>query len=363
AINGGLFEKAGKAVGDTKNETNKEQTLGSGSIIDKYLYNISEKVASLPTYSEELLDETTEVLTENTKYISDGQVAVVPKGFKVIPGLNGSTSISDGLVIQDAEGNEFVWIPVTSDLGSSYSYSSAYSEPTELTSNYSGSSAAYDSQTTLNNLYGANYYNYAEDFKYADEYAEMVRSVNENNGFYIGRYETTIDDDGSVGSKNDTTVLTARTTLFTKDGTTYTYKWYGLYYAQKNANVTGNGEDVQTAMIYGVLYDKAMDFIRTQKAAGKTTYNVDTATSAWHSGSSVVNSGQANPGVTGDVALNIWDLESNAYEWTQEADSSNCRVFRGGANGYSFCASNRGCTFKPNFDFPVNSSRLALYIK
>ena len=59
-----------------------------------------------------------------------------------------------------------------------------------------------------------------------------------------------------------------------------------------------------------------MDYIRTQKAAGNTKYDVDTATSAWHFGMSVVNSGQTN---VGDVALNIWELECNAYEWTQEA--------------------------------------------
>ncbi|MGN1301122.1 MAG: hypothetical protein ACI4U9_01120, partial [Clostridia bacterium] len=104
-------------------------------------------------------------------------------------------TIEEGMVIQDANGNEFVWVPVAEDLGNSYSNGS-YSEPKELTSNYSNSNAAYDSQATLDYLYGANYYNYEEDFKYADEYAEMVRCVNANHGFYIGRYETTIDDDG-----------------------------------------------------------------------------------------------------------------------------------------------------------------------
>ncbi|MGN1301048.1 MAG: hypothetical protein ACI4U9_00715, partial [Clostridia bacterium] len=187
-----------------------------------------------------------------------------------------------------------------------------------------------------------------------------------NHGFYIGRYETTIDDDGSIGTKNNTTVLTAGTTLFTKDSTNYPYRWYGLYYASKNANITGNGEDVQTAMIYGVLWDEAMDFIRTQKEAGKTTYDVDTATSSWHGSSNghtgVVKSGQANSGETGDVALNIWDLESNAYEWTQEAKSSYDRVLRGGKYNDSYNASGRVGNF-PTCNFSNNSSRLALYIK
>ena len=245
-------------------------------------------------------------------------------------GLNGTTTIADGLVITDeldAEGNsignEFVWIPVEEDLGSSYSYSSNYSEPKELTGTWSSSTLEtkpkYDSQEILDELYGANYYTYTEDFKYSEEYAQMVEKVNLYNGFYIGRYETTIDSDGKIGSKYNTPVLTAGTVMFTKDSTNYPYRWYGLYQAGKNADVTGNGTDIQTAMIYGVLYDEAMQFIRDQKTAGNTTYDVDTATSSWHTGSAVVNSGQLNLGETGDVALNIWDLESNALEWTLEA--------------------------------------------
>ena len=128
-------------------------------------------------------------------------------------------------------------------------------------------------------------------------------------------------------------------------------------------NVPENGSNVQTAMIYGVLYDKAMDFIRTQKTAGKTTYDVDTNTDAWHNGSSVVKSGQANPGANGDVALNIWDLESNVYEWTQEAYSSLIRVLRGGSYNSSYPASNRNISDIPADGVSDHSSRPALYIK
>ena len=363
AVNGGLFEHAGQAVGDTQNAVNAEQQLASGRVeiggkvyesIDDYL---AEKTTLLP------YDETTKengFLTANATYASDGYTAVIPKGFK-ISDVTEEQAIGTGLVIKDVNNNEFVWIPVTSDLESSYSYSSGYSEPTKLGDNYSGSSPAYDSQATLDSLYGENNYVYTRDFKYADEYEEMVEQVNKYNGFYIGRYETTIDDNGSIGSKYNTTVLTAGTT-YTRNSTTYYYRWYGLYYAQKNANVTGNGTDVQTAMIYGVLWDKAMDFIRTQKAAGKTEYNVGSSTSFWHSGSGVVNSGQANPGATGDVALNIWDLESNAWEWTQEANSSGHRVLRGGDCHNSHSASDR-INGNPTHDNTNYSSRVALYIK
>ena len=380
AINGGLFDYAGKATGDTKNEINKEQELANGRIkidgiwydsIDDYLNNkpsadqgtVGEgtEEEGMPTYATAPKDAQG-FLTKNATYESDGYTATVPKGFKISE-VEGEKTIGTGLVIKDANGNEFVWIPVTEDLGASYSSGSGYSEPKELTSNYSDSSAPYDSQATLDYLYGENYYNYAEDFKYADEYAEMVAKVNQYNGFYIGRYETTIDEAGNVGSKNNTTVLTTGTT-YTNNGTTYRYRWYGLYSASKNMNVPENGSNVQTAMIYGVLWDKTMDFIRNQKTAGKTTYDVDTATPSWHPGASgsVVKSGQANPGANGDVALNIWDLESNAWEWTQEANYSGVRVSRGGVYDVSIPASRRGSD-APTGSITSRSSRSALYIK
>ena len=338
AINGGLFENAWRAVNEMQNAIDFEQQLADGKIyangvwynsIDEYLQGEDEEdtpTVVLPEGWEET-EKPAKWDSDKVTAITDGEnIVPLPNGYEIIEGVEGETSVEKGLVIKDGKGNEFVWIPVTEDLEASYSSSSSYSEPTALTdtdSSYGG--YVYDSQDMLNHLYETKedgetpYYNYAEDFNYADEYADMVANVNKYDGFYIGRYETTIDDEGNIGSKYNTTVLIA--SRFLKVGTNpntsepYYYRWYGLYYATKNANVEGNGEYVQTAMIYGALYDKTMDYIRTQKAAGNTIYDVDTATSAWHNGSSVVNSGQTN---AGDVALNIWDLESNAFEWTQE---------------------------------------------
>ena len=377
AVNGGLFDYAGKAVGDTNNAIQAEQQLANGGLavggvyynsIDEYLEasgnkgNGGNSVGNEEPITGNNGETFTAVYTETKTYTDgNGDTATIPAGFAVGTSA-GINAVDTGLVIRDVNGNEFVWIPVTEDLGSYYQFDSYRYEPKELTSNYSSSSAAYDSQATLDYLYGANYYTYSEDFKYAEEYAEMVEKVNQYNGFYIGRYETTIDSNGKIGTKYNTPVLTAGTVMFTKDEKDYPYRWYGLYQAGKNADVTGNGTDVQTAMIYGVLWDETMQFIREQKTAGNTTYDVDTATSSWHTGSAVVNSGQLNPGTTGDVALNIWDLESNARDWTQEAYSALSRVVRGGDFYFSYGASNRD-VYNPTGTSTSHSSRVALYIK
>ncbi len=343
ALNGGLFSTAKKATADTEAAREAESKLSSGKVqIDGLWYNsIEDYVAGvegkIATYNDAQKDGG--YLTENAEFKDGDYTAVIPKGFKVSE-KDGENKIETGLVIQDAVGNEFVWIPIKENLGESYSSGSNYLEPKELDGKDSDNSKITDSQDNLNYYYGYTddtnakpYYDY-NDFKYESEYAEMVRQVNKYHGFYIGRYETTIDESGNIGSKAGEKVLESGDTLVetpynAESENPGAYRWWGLYAEQKRANVPENGTNVQTAMIYGVLWDKTMDFIRTQKTAGNTTYNVDSATESWHQYSSEVEAGKSESGKAGDVALNIWDLEGNAFEWTQEADWSDCRGGRG----------------------------------
>ena len=162
---------------------------------------------------------------------------------------------------------------------------------------------------------------------YETEYIQMVTSVNENNGFYIGRYETTVDSNEKVGSVYNAEILMGG------------YSWYQFYNMQKTANVIGNGNNVQTAMMYGVLWDETMQFIRDQYDAGNTSFTVDTSPQFLGYVTGTVNSGQeyqfqseyADKDVE-EFALNIWGLVGNAIEWTQEArndgEYSSNRIYR-----------------------------------
>ncbi len=261
--------------------------------------------------------ENPEGWSDKVTAITDGtHIVPLPNGYEIIEGVEGETSVEKGLVIKDRYDNEFVWTPVTEDLNASYSSSSSYSEPKALTyiaSTYGNN--AYDSQGMLDYLYGENYYNYSEDFNYADDYAKMVASVNKYNGFYIGRYETTIDEEGNIGSKYNTEVLTAGSIL--KEGTNpntsekYYYQWYGLYYATKNANVEGNGDYVQTSMIWGQQWDVMIEYFNNK--------SIDY--SAFGTTSGVIKSGQStNSNGNKDEIYNIYDLRTNCREWTAEAN-------------------------------------------
>ena len=262
--------------------------------------------------------------SEKVTAITDGEnIVPLPNGYEIIEGVEGETSVEKGLVIKDGYDNEFVWIPVTEDLDASYSSSSDRSEPTALEGTDSSyGNNKYDSQNMLNYLYGTKedgetpYYNYAEDFNYTADYAKMVASVNKYNGFYIGRYETTIDEEGNIGSKNNTTVLIANRIL--KEGTNpntsepYYYRWYGLYYGAKNANVEGNGDYVQTVMIWGQQWDVMIEYFDS-KSIDYSPFGTTTQGNVAKSGQSTNSSGNK------DELYNIYDLRTNCLDWTAEA--------------------------------------------
>ncbi len=402
ALNGGLFSTAKGASKATNAERDNELALSEGQIeVDgkKYAsyedYLNKKPIVELPykTSIEGLAEGVTlipyneltgdlKTAAEQEKIIAvlketiDGteKIAVVPKGYEVST-TDGEDSISAGLVITDGT-NEFVWIPVSSDFTATYSDSSSFSEPTELTFTHSTTTFAYDTQNELNYYYGEGYYDYPEtdeekanvnnDFAYKAHYEEMVASVNKYDGFYIGRYETTIDEEGRIGSKVNTTVLTAGKTL--KEGTNptsnekYYYRWWGLYAVQRKANVEGNGSTVQTNMIWGQQWDAMLSYFDTLGLDYSATPVATLSTSSY-----IVNSGQAqytyNGETINDKIYNIFDLRRNAYDWTAEAGSTSGRVIRGGHFDYStYSASNRDHN-RPIDSFTSCSSRVALYIK
>ena len=195
AINGGLFNYAGKAVGETQNAIDKEQDLGNGRInvdgvwyddLEAYIDNkpSSDQEGSFLTYDLAEKDDDG-FLTENATYTSGAYTAVIPTGFKISE-VEGEDAIETGLVIKDASDNEFVWIPVTTDLANSYSYADGYLEPA-----FTEDKPEFDEYGNLSNK-----------FDFRTEYEAMVAGVNKYNGFYIGRCETTGDTNSNVGCKS-----------------------------------------------------------------------------------------------------------------------------------------------------------------
>ena len=436
AVNGGLFDYAGKAVGDTNNALKAEQQLGNGGVTinDQYYNSIDEYLATLgtnggsggsgdtlPTYTNANKEDG--YLTQKATY-SDGveeKPAIIPAGYKII---NDGEKIANGIAITDSNGNEFVWIPVekaivteaeiaaikeedtsiTTDLaavqkmvtdgtypmavqvgenykGVLYEFSgtdtltatvydwtstSSYREPANLTKSKTWSSATtvngtaieagtsyvYDSQDMFT-LYGVGTYT---DTLYQEAYNKMIESVADNGGFYVGRYEIS---SGTYKLADGSTVTYAQSK--SNQTALVSTEWYNMYkyerdYAKYNTNL-----GVTSEMIWGSQWDQMMLFVNG-KNDGATTPAKFYVTTDGLRGTGTTSSTLTGNNTVDQVA-NIFDLEASRYEWTQEAYSSNFRVYRGGYYTGSDKASSRS-DLNPTISYVIYySSRASLYIK
>ncbi|MGN1310412.1 MAG: hypothetical protein ACI4VP_01660, partial [Clostridia bacterium] len=317
AVNGGLFEYAGRAGKETNEAIEKEQQLASGDIIEYYL-NRKDAVVALKPYSTELLDEATGVLTENTKYEDGYNMAVIPKGFKVSD-VSSEQTIANGLVIEDEDRNQFVWIPVkdgtfertgwwenepttqtleeiTKDfddedymlyVAKSYGYNSA--EEAALGEGFADENGNGDTDAWLADNFGTwkEFFNdcyywagalsneYTENNDPTGEYANMIASVAKYGGFYIGRYEAGSNNNRST-TRTDETVLVQKGAYpynyvcWAKNMTDYEETYtsgsnnygHGAVYLSKNMYTEESTYGVTSTLCYGVQWDAALRFIK-----------------------------------------------------------------------------------------------------
>lgn len=385
----------GLSVGDTVYARIND---GNGNISYYKVVTITE-LETFETYEQYSAKNSTNATDIYYLYTDEnGDTAYIPKDFSV--GVSNSINkISTGLVVQDSNGNQFVWVPVDKDSvvyngttvktdgtdtykpmvqyqnGYSestdeqyfesirYNYSSSYSTGSKMSSVSSGKPAHQLGNSSIrepslvtgaanyswvfqasNNQYDSvsAYYKDICGFssptemgQYMNEqYTNMVKSVKEYGGFYIGRFETSLTS-GVIGSKINTTAMNSR--VGTETGSNYGNRWYGMYNKQDSNRNTRNpyygSTTVVSSMIWGSQYDAMLNW-----AAKGNEVNMIYKRTGNHSGS------PAKTGAYGvDVMNNIFDLSANLLEWTQEANSTNIRVFRGGyfSTTNSYVASTR----------------------
>ena len=193
----------------------------------------------------------------------------------------------------------------------------------------------YDNDSTylsqLSSILGSGY-DTMENFKQSlqQEYNEVVKSVYENQGFYIGRYETS----GMVNSNTNATVKSVAGTNTGISGVT----WYRMYAEQKKYAENNGLTSVKSTMIQGAAYDQVMKFVENGERPDGQPYNITTAGNVGHGSSQGITGTYQTGGLNypssatvpyNDKVKNIYDLEGNVFTWTTEAHSSNYRVVRG----------------------------------
>ena len=251
-----------------------------------------------------------------------------------------------------------------------YNANSGLREPAVVTGNGNGDGTSYDGSTTylaqLNGILGTSYAS-ASDLMtdLQSEYNEIVKSVYQNQGFYIGRYETS-------GMKNSNTNATIKVVAGSDNSTNSNISnvtWYRMYAQQKKyAENKGLTSSIESTMIQGAAYDQVMKFI------DPTTSFVNTRGRVEHSSSSNwsrypyqtggLNYYKVYPGNVdyNDVAKNIFDLEGNVFAWTTEATNFVSRTLRGSTYySTSFVTCARGGT-SPDDSAPGYGAMCQLYI-
>ncbi len=216
-----------------------------------------------------------------------------------------------------------------------YTANSGLREPDVVTGNNTGDGTSNDgSSTNLGYMSTVTEDNtsYASTAKFKEtlqnEYNEIVASVYNAGGYYVGRYETS----------NITT--TKGTAINVVAGTNFgisNINWYYMYAQQKAYTTNKQLKSVKSSMMLGTCYDQMLEFVNVP---GK--YDVTKAENVGHTSSKFTTKPYLTGGVgynenySGyetepykDLSKNIYDLEGNVCEWTTEACYTDHRVLRG----------------------------------
>ena len=251
-------------------------------------------------------------VTKNTEVTyPDGKVWI-PEGFRI--STDSASTVQGGVVIEDKDLNQFVWVPVATLADykrMAYSYNVATEETDTATNSIKIEYSSSDS----------NYFTEAlpEDEK---------TSVERYKGFYIGRYE--------AGDKENTEAKTLRSsndvtkTVTIKAGQVpYNYVTRTQAVSLAEGFATKQGYKAKTKLVSSYAWDTTIAFLQKVNSdygnsSEEGNYN-DTAFSYTDiTGASQTKAGNSQVLVpTGQTTpvCNIYDMGGNVWEWTTETSS------------------------------------------
>ena len=309
----------------------------------------------------------------NIKEVREGNIPI-PQGYNYIKGDKiGGAVITDAATGVEKTGNEFVWVPVDTlsnmavvtsgtDANGNINYRGVlYNWGTDATGNtawnWSADSTSFREPANLSGSYDSKSKNSSwTSTLYQEEYNKMIKSVSQYGGFYVGRYEMSLNSETkNAESKYGATSATAESTS--------AKQWYGLYNKAKTYAPENASQKVVSSMIWGSQYDAMLKWMKGNKinvtSSSPTDLSIGTTSKNTTRVTGGANNGQT---VSKDKLSNIYDLLGNSLEWTQEANNTSYRVIRGGYYNSSIAPSYR------SYDCPTDTlsndgSRFTLYIK
>ena len=219
----------------------------------------------------------------------------LPKGFRQVSG----TTLDNGLTIQDSTGNQYVWVevPKTKEV-----YPTAGLEITEFTE---------DAYTKIEN----DLHTYTKDYRESDwtdtysSYAatgltseqytqlkqKMLKSVYQNGGFYIGKYETGIEDTARTSKTKPTETPVIKQNV-------YPYDFVTCSQAQTLASNMEHG-DRTTSLMFGVQWNLTLKYLETK---GTSQADLKTNSTSW-----------------GNYKDNAWNITNENLKYAEYNTSTN----------------------------------------
>ena len=285
----------------------------------------------------------------------------LPDGFTQVEG----TTLENGLTIQDSKGNQYVWVevPKTSEV-----YQTAglnikdftTEEYTAIEEDLHTYTSDYRNGTSYKDEYSSDAATGLTSDKYAELKKRMLKSVYKNGGFYIGKYETGIENELRINGDANT----APTEIPVIKQNAYPYNYVTCSQAQTLASKMESGNYISSLM-FGVQWDLVLKYLETKGTAqadlkkDSTNWgnyynnlwnitNIDSKYGIYNKGMNWTNGAYGKKDSNKSVLLStgasetfskqgIYDLAGNVWEWTLEytASSSFPCATRGGVYDYN----------------------------
>ncbi len=258
-------------------------------------------------------------------------------------------NIETGLSIKDSNGNEWVWIEVPKSIYPSGTTSTNYTAIENAMKSYA---SAYR-QSGYTDTFGSIYqHGFTDATEYNNHKNSMLKSVFENGGFYIGKYET-----GTNKARFQVGEMT--TPMIKRD--MYLYNLVNGTEARVLSQKLSVGGRTGSIM-FGIQWDLVLKYLEIKKAKTqamllndstswgnyyKTSFNISRGqymllsdeTQTWKTASSYLKPANSSVVLTTGASdrncvLGIYDLAGNIEEITLESDQSDLNpiIVRGGSS-------------------------------
>ena len=278
----------------------------------------------------------------NTRLIDDlNNNVIIPEGFKIAE--DSGTKVENGVVIEDKDGNQFVWIPGKTGEGITVHTTKGDKKIVYKRTSYSSNVATGETDEKTN----------SEKIKYSDSISyyftealptDEETSVNANGGYYIGRFEAG-DKEATEAKTMRTRETENKTVTIKKDQVPYNYISQANCKTLAEGMSDAQGYKAKTKLVSSYAWDTAISLIQitnedygnssaegNYKDTSFTYKDISTVTdeekTKSNGSSTLVPTGQTT------AVCNIYDMGGNLWEYTTESYSRTSYPYAGRGGYY-----------------------------